>query len=527
MRRENVGIDILSAAVRSAAFFICLFIYSASHCQNADTTRVLTPFQRQSLIDYCEQYGSILSASELGNIDGFTPDEAQWLWDNIKGEMEQRSGTGKHTATAKFKKKYLSEGFSTTAKYTYEGNRFSSGIVIDNDPMERFPGFAGGYLKYKNFIAGDFSARFGQGLVLWKAFSLNAYGEPATLLHRQSGFAGYRSSDEKNYLRGVCTKIPIGRRLECNGFASFRKVDLNAVDSSDVHEFVAGVNAGLSSENWRIGLTAVTYLYDRDIRRRVGEYNRLRLYDGLWGNASIDFICSANHWRFFGEAALDAKASPAALAGVLWTPSYNLEAGFTAKAFSPAYSATHAMEDSYNLIGGQLSVMYRKGAWKFNLNAEYGWHPWYSYGKPAGETVFKARVAAQYTSHRGTSFIVQSSWNKVLKLRLHVSIPAGPFKISSRLEGNLKGYAVYAETAWRSDKLEIAARGTFYNTDGWDSRVYLYEKNVPESFSSEVFHGKGLGAYLIVKYAPIRSLNLWLKVRHDYSVFFIRMVIPG
>lgn len=522
-----MGIEILSAAARSAAFFVCLFFYSAGHCQDTDSARVLTPFQRQSLIDYCEQYGDVLSASELSNIDGFTPDEARWLWENIKVSIGQGNGAGKHTATAKFKKKYLSDGFSATAKYAYEGNRFSAGITIDNDPMEKFPGFTSGYLKYGNFIAGDFSARFGQGLVLWKAFSLNALGEPATLMRRQSGFAGYKSSDENNYLRGVSARIPIGRRLECNAFASFRKVDLNAVDSSAVHEFVAGVNAGFSSENWRIGLTAVTYCYDRQIRRRVGDYNRLRLYDGLWGNAGIDFVCSVNHWRFFGEAALDAGASPAALAGVLWTPSYNLEAGFTAKAFSPAYSATHAMDDTYNLIGGQASVMYRKGAWKFNFNAEYGWHPWYSYGKPAGETFFKARLAAQYTFKRGTSFIVQSSWNKVLKLRLHVSIPAGPFTISSRLEGNLKGYALYAETAWKSGKLEIAARGTFYNTDGWDSRVYLYEKNVPESFSSEVFYGKGLGAYLIVRYTPIKSLDLWLKARHDYSAFFIRMVIPG
>ncbi len=517
MRRELVGIGIL----------VLFFTNFNGHCQNTDTSQVLTPFQRQSLIDYCEEYGEVLSASELGNIDGFTPDEARWLWESIKGTETQSDRIGKHTASARLRKKYLSEGFSATAKYGYEGNRLSAGITIDNDPMEKFPDFVSGFIKYGNFIAGDFSARFGQGLVLWKAFSLSTMGEPETLMRRQAGFNGYRSSDENNFLRGICAEFPLGRKIKCNAFASYRKSDLNAVDSCDVHEFVAGINASYSSENWRLGLTAVTYCYDRQIRRRVGDYNRLRLYDGLWGNVGIDFACTVNHWRFFGEAALDAKASPAALAGVLWTPSYNLEAGLVAKAFSPSYSATHAMDGTYNMIGGQASVKYQKGAWKFNFNTEYGWHPWYSYGKPAGETLFKARLAAQYTFRKGTSVLVQTSFNKTLKLRLHVAIPAGPFTISSRFEGNLKGYAAYAETTWRSGKVEISARGTFYNTEGWDSRIYLYEKNVPESFSSEVFYGKGMGAYLVVRYSPIKSLDLWLKARHDYSAFFIRMVIPG
>lgn len=527
MRRENVGVGSLDAAARTAAFLFFLLVCTVGHCQDADTSRMLTPYQRQSIIDYCEQYGDILSAGELANIDGFTPDEAMWFWESLKEASAPPGSGGRHLLSTKFRKKYFSDGFSTTGKYRYEGRRLSAGLTVDNDPMEKFPDFLSGYLKYGNFIAGDFSARFGQGLVLWKAFSLNTMGEPSTVMRRQAGFDGYKSSDESNYLRGICAKIPIGQQFECSAFASYNKVDLKSVDSAGVHEFVAGLNLSCSSENWRVGLTAVTYCYDRQVQRRVGDYNRLRLYEGLWGNAGIDFTRTLNHWRLFGEAAMDARASAAAIAGAIWSPSYNLEASVTAKAFSPSYSATHSIGDTYNLMGGQASVKYLRGRWKFNLNAEYGWHPWYQYGKPAGETTFKARFSAQYSFSKGATATIQTSYNTALKMRLHLSVPFGPITVSSRFEGNLKGYVIYAEAAWHTDKFDVSARGTFYNTDGWNSRVYVYEKNTPESFAVETFYGKGMGAYLVIRYTPIKYLDIWLKARHDYSAFFIRMVIPG
>ena len=259
MRREIAGMGILLHLLASN----CLF------GQSTDTSAVLTPYQRQSLIDYCEQYGDVISVSELSNVDGFTADEAKWLWESVKNT---EIGTGKsrtHSLTAKFKKKYASEGFSIASKYAYTGTEIEAGLTVDNDPTEKFPDFTSGYVKYRKIIAGDYSARFGQGLVLWKAFSMNTMGEPSTLMHKQSGFAGYRSTDESNFLRGACASIPIGNKWELSVLGSYKKENLTAVDSGNIHGYAAGANLRYSSGNLRIGFTAITYGYDKPVKRRI------------------------------------------------------------------------------------------------------------------------------------------------------------------------------------------------------------------------------------------------------------------
>ena len=517
MRREIAGMGILLHLLTSH----CLF------GQSADTALALTPYQRQSLIDYCEQYGDVLSVSELSNVDGFTADEAKWLWESVKSTEGSTEKHRTHSLTAKFRKKYAADGFSIASKYAYSGIKLDAGLTVDNDPMEKFPDFASGYVKYRNIIAGDYSARFGQGLVLWKAFSMNTMGEPSTLMHKQSGFAGYRSTDESNFLRGACALIPVGSKWELSVLGSYKKENLNAVDSGNVHGYAAGANLRYSSGNLRVGLSAITYGYDRLIKRRIQDYNRLQIYDGLWGNAGIDALLSLGHWRLFGEAAIDAHASPAILAGAVWSPSYNLEMSVVGKAFSPSYIATHSIGDTYNRFGGEAAVRYVSGRWKLNFNAEYYYHPWYRYQKPAGGTTFKARATVQYSLKTDAFILLQASYNAKLKFRLHTSFPAGPLTASLRFDGNMQGYAAYAELSYRSGRFQAAARGTFYNTEGWDSRVCLYEKNVPESFNVETFYGKGLGAYLLLRYTPFKCLDLWLKARHDYSAFFIRIFFPG
>ena len=68
---------------------------------------------------------------------------------------------------------------------------------------------------------------------------------------------------------------------------------------------------------------------------------------------------------------------------------------------------------------------------------------------------------------------------------------------------------------------------TVWATDGWDSRVYFYEMNVPQSYAVEPYYGKGAGAYLVVKYAPVRQVAMWLKLQQGYVSYFVRIFIPG
>lgn len=524
MWREIEGIGIL---------LFSLFSCVSASGREQDSLRTLTPYQIQSILDYVETYGDILSVSELSHVDGFTKDDAVWLWESARQYLNRDLSRPQHQISSKFRKKYKQEGFSISGKYFFDnGGNLSAGAVIDNDPGEKFPDFISAHVKYKGLVAGDYSARFGQGLVLWKSFSYQSMGEPSVLMKRGKGIQGYKSTDEENFLRGAACSFNLGRHTGVSVFGSFKGVDVKPRDSGQVHEFVAGANAQYERGRFKVGLTAVCYSYDRPVKKVVRIDNQLQIYEGLWGNAGLDFLASFGSLRLFGECGLDAHASPAALLGALWSPDYSFEAGIQARAYSPSYIANHSVESVNNDIGASASVKYIKGGWKFNLNAEYDYHPWYGYNKPAGEIEYKLRFVSQYTCQSCANLLAQVTFGSSLKTRIHCSLPVGQFTFSARLESNYvsaqdKGHACYLEVAYLSGKLQLAARGTYYDTDSWNSRIYLYEKDTPQSFSSQVYYKKGLGGYLVARYSPTKSLDLYLKVQQNYCSFFIRIFIPG
>ena len=67
----------------------------------------------------------------------------------------------------------------------------------------------------------------------------------------------------------------------------------------------------------------------------------------------------------------------------------------------------------------------------------------------------------------------------------------------------------------------------YYETADWDSRVSFYEKGLPQSYSARQFYGKGTGAYLLVRYAPVKGLEGWVRFSDDYCAFLIRSFMPG
>jgi len=524
MRREIVGIGFL---------VLLSFCGNTLYCQKIDSSAVLTPFKLQSLREYVEEYGDILSISELSHVDGFTADDAAWMWNNAREYLSRDMTRSRHEFSTRIKQKYGQEGFSLSGKYFFEnGNRLSAGVVVDNDPGEKFPDFLSAHIKYRNVVVGDYSARFGQGLILWKSFSYSAMGEPSVLMKRGSGIQGYKSTDEENNLRGIAASFKIGKRLDLSVLGSYKLTDVNARDSGKLHEFVAGANLTCKWEKLKVGITIAGYSYDGLRKVVVKDYNRLQLYDGFWGNAGGDFVASFGSFRLFGEMGFDLHGAPAALLGFLWSPDYSLEASFQARAFSPSYIATHSMEDTNNELGGSAALRIIKGKWKINLNGEYSFYPWYRYNKPAGGMSFKIRAAAQYSFLESGSALFQITYGGNIKMRLHLSVPIGPVSISARAESNYvgpeeMGHAFFVETSYSAKKIQLALRCTYYNTDGWSSRIYLYEKNTPQSFGSQVYYNTGIGGYLVARYSPIPILDLYLKVQQNYSAFFMRIIIPG
>ena len=68
---------------------------------------------------------------------------------------------------------------------------------------------------------------------------------------------------------------------------------------------------------------------------------------------------------------------------------------------------------------------------------------------------------------------------------------------------------------------------TAWNTRDWDSRISFCERDVPGGFPIGNYAGKGIGAYLVARYAPTRHIELWVKAGTDGFAYFVRIFIPG
>ena len=54
-------------------------------------------------------------------------------------------------------------------------------------------------------------------------------------------------------------------------------------------------------------------------------------------------------------------------------------------------------------------------------------------------------------------------------------------------------------------------RWCFYNTDDWDSRIYIYENDLVNSFSIPAFYDDGNRSYMMIAWKPFKKTELRFK----------------
>ena len=84
---------------------------------------------------------------------------------------------------------------------------------------------------------------------------------------------------------------------------------------------------------------------------------------------------------------------------------------------------------------------------------------------------------------------------------------------SVTLEGTYWGATAGVEmiaTAF-GGRLRGVLHGAYYNCREWDCRLYMYEYDLPLSYSSRLQYGEGAAAYALVSYKFGRKATLYMK----------------
>ena len=543
---------------------------------------LLTDFQIASLLEYRSTGGDVLSAAELQLVHGFDKSAVDLIRPFVcfgslatGSGISHRGGRGDLLVKGWWKKdteEYLGPHFYSQMKYKWKyEEKLQLGITLEKDygeefltggvPMGDFLSFHFGIkdvgikdvATISNAVLGDYLVRLGQGLVMWGGFSFSGGEAAQGFLKRGADIVPYTSSDENNFLRGAAATVkrsmPGYRSIALTMFFSLKDVDarikdgkytslltdgLHNTESSvavrkSLGEIVYGASLQYNAMKMRIGVNWAGYGYDALCDRRVQDYNRYQIYQGQWGNCSIDMVALLGRTRVFGELAMDYGGSGALVAGISSRVG-DWDLSGIVRSYSRSYIAPYA--GAYSTISScsnQSGIAFVAGknffkGGKFSVGGSYTFHPWerYNIGKPSSTAKLWGRW--ERSSEK-------CSWN----IKLYGNWDSYGCKHKVGVKGMLAGEAArnlqlklrWETVAWRMDKVgfgagaegvygngktKVVLRCAYYNCRDWNTRLYMYEYDLPSSFSSTLMYGEGLKYYALVSCKMGRKTALYLKI---------------
>lgn len=513
---------------------------------------LLTHYQAVSLSDYRSRHGDVLSFAELAAVDGFGEDfvrklrpfvslESQWLpgqstgADRICHDVAIRTGVRTDAALPEYGLRYkLNAG-----DRLYCGLSFSRSSAADTFR----PDALSGYIAWKfrtipgRVIAGDFNARFGQGLAFWNGMSMSGLTSPSSFLKRASGLS-MTSSFTGNYaLHGLGVDFSVG---------AFRITSLLAVDRQGKGlSYIPAANVSWFGKNGSIAMTHYAEFRKEQVAMRIPDMKTA---------ADMSF-CIRGH-DVFSEVSYDwVSRSAALLAGTVFRAGDALRLGAMLRYYPDRYSSARSAaarsltrcSNEYALsFGGDFSC----GQW-IRLNGSQS----ASERKYSGN--FCADAACFPVPKEGDMLCsVQMKFQSDCKIILSEAFRVD-FRLSERfrtwgdrfrteLRTDLRmfgdkwtgtarfdvvqcggwGLLCYTEGGYVPEDLSLYLRLGLFCIDDWNSRIYVYERSIPGSFSVPAYYGRGVWAAFSAGWKYAR----WGKIYARASLVsypFMKQTKPG
>jgi len=434
--------------------------------------------------------------------------------------------------------------------------------------------YMSGYANFRigkkggQLFVGDYHISFGQGLVAWQGFSIGKSAEASRIFKSGPGIRSYSSTDENLFFRGLASQFTYGH-FSFYPFISTRQLDahvdtlnnmpfFSAFQTSGYHrtiseiasenslnQLVEGGHVSYASNRWSFGLTSVYTRFDAEMKRGDEPYDRF-LPEGKENTvAGIDWKGTVNDVFLFGEVALSANSGKALLAGCMLKPAPNAELSMLYRNinktyfsyFSNAFTESSRVNDEHALYLG--FKFYPAPGWIINVYSDVFRFEWIKYttAAPSSGTEFFAQAAYNPTLYTHfylrffqedkelrqiTGNLNYNDLQRINRIRFNFTYDLNQrFSIKSRFEfsyyskqGSERGLLICQDVFYKPiDKpFKLNGRIAYFNTEGYDSRIYSYENDLLYSFSIPALYGNGIRSYLNIQHKLSDKFTLWLKL---------------
>ena len=425
----------------------------------------------------------------------------------------------------------------------------------------------------ENVILGKYKLSAGMGLVFNTSFTLGKQFVLQNLGRQTNVLRPYASRSEADYFQGAAATIRVARPLTLTAFVSYRPMDATLNDDgtaatlissgyhrtktemgkkNNTHLTATGCAVHWQQMGFRLGVNASFTSLDRPLEPdRQTLYRRYYAHGEHFFNGSVNYGYS--HWRFSfnGETATNQDGRLATINSLSYQPQSSLGIVALHRFYSFRYTGlySHAFSDgghTQNESGIYLGIDWSPlSSLRLMAYADYAYSPWPRY--QVSQTSSSWDFLTQADWHRGC-WNVQGRYrlrlrqkdneakttlipdrNQRLRLSVAYALPTG---WSTKTQADLthseykktsSGWMLSEHLSYQHARWQAALMAGYFDTDDYDSRIYVYERQLQHEFSFPTYYGRGIRLSFYAR-ADIQK-NLRLSCRLGHCNYFDRSII--
>lgn len=432
------------------------------------------------------------------------------------------------------------------------------------------------YLSYEGkrglqrLLAGDYQLQLGQGIAMEMGYQPQSLSPES--LQKESFLKAHSSAGEGNFLRGMAAQFRLSDQWRSCVFFSLNRVDAQKEESdssvsavyrggyhrtateigreANLRQLCCGVRTAYRGNALEIGIGVYGAGYTSRLEKEWKTYSQFRYASLFCTNFSADYQYIRNHLFLNGETVFDIQGRLATSHICVFHPDdrvqFSLGYRYMGKAFQSvsdllSQSASHSNEQTFALRFRMLSG--QSGEW--NLSWEQSYYPWLKYriDAPSEASDFQCRYAANLNAENsmlcvyrwkcsqqnltlGNIRVLENKQRHSFRFRWKAQAsPCWSFRLQWDAVAGKQGasswqYATVLsqEVAYTQERWKCVYGLALFDTDSYDVRIGISERDVLYAMSSVVCMGRGIRNYLLLSFCLTSSIHLYVKAAvHTYA----------
>ncbi|MGB3465728.1 MAG: hypothetical protein WBA74_10675 [Cyclobacteriaceae bacterium] len=427
--------------------------------------------------------------------------------------------------------------------------------------------------RIKALAIGDYQLQFGQGLVFGAGFNPGKGSETVATIKRSSlGVRPYSSVLESGFFRGGAITLK-QNKFEFTTFYSRLRQDgnpQNDITFTDFDEFVSSIqatgfhrtrnelanknrileqnvggNITFKDKSLEIGTNILYTDYSLPLFRRPNNYNQFEFRGdkNYLGSVYANYVWQ--NFILFSEVARSKSGGVGAIGGFATSLTRAIDFSMVLRNYDRNFHSLYG-----NAFGESTRNINEQGIYwgikvkpsrKYFLTAYYDkfTFPWLRFRTEAPSEGYEYLIRANYAPKRNV--LIYAQWrqefdqittnesggnlNRLTDTRKNNYIVNLDYRVnttislrsrvqwSDYLENDVStsGFVVLQDINLRFRKFRFSGRIALFDTDDFENRQYVYERNVLYAFSIPAYNGVGVRNYLLVQYNPTRKINIWAR----------------